>query len=371
MRVVVAPGRFEGELGAGQAAAAIAEGWATAAPRDDLVLAPVGDGGPGLVADLHAALGGRLTPLVVPLPGGPVPAALLLLEDGTAVVEAADVLGPALADRDTSSAAVHHLLAGALASGAGRVVVGLGGVVAHDAGAGLLHALGGGSARLDRGAAGLPDLGPDDVRGVVDVGPWPCELVGAADVEVPLLGLHGASALLAVAPVPGAEAAPPDETQGLERGFAHLVHLLGGELGPGRVRAAASGRGAGAGGGLGFALTLLGGDVRDGAAVSADLLGLDALVAGADLVLTGVGALDPHALHGTGLSAAAASGLAGGVPVVALARQVLLGRREVAASGLAGAYAVAETLDALDAAAADPAAAVRALAARVARTWSR
>ena len=52
---------------------------------------------------------------------------------------------------------------------------------------------------------------------------------------------------------------------------------------------AAAHPGAGAAGGLGFALQLVGGTFRSGAEVVADLIGLDAALAGADWAITGEG----------------------------------------------------------------------------------
>ena len=46
MRVIIAPDGFSGTLTAGEAAAAIAEGWRRHAPDDDLDLCPLSDGGP-------------------------------------------------------------------------------------------------------------------------------------------------------------------------------------------------------------------------------------------------------------------------------------------------------------------------------------
>ena len=54
--------------------------------------------------------------------------------------------------------------------------------------------------------------------------------------------------------------------------------------------------GAGAAGGLGFALQLLGGAMRSGAEVVADLIGLDAALAGADWAITGEGRSDAQTL---------------------------------------------------------------------------
>src|SRR5690349_11978769 len=58
MRVVLAPTRFAGTLTASEAAEAMARGWRRSAPHDDLVLAPMSDGGPGFVDVLAGALAG-------------------------------------------------------------------------------------------------------------------------------------------------------------------------------------------------------------------------------------------------------------------------------------------------------------------------
>src|SRR5687767_11109657 len=93
MRVLVAPDKFAGTLSAIQAASAIAEGWRTHAPADTLDLAPMADGGPGFLDVLHAALGGELLPVTVRGPQGrPVPASVLV-QGGTAYVEAAQACG--------------------------------------------------------------------------------------------------------------------------------------------------------------------------------------------------------------------------------------------------------------------------------------
>ncbi|WP_278256251.1 glycerate kinase [Nocardioides convexus] len=59
MRVLVAPDKFAGTLTAVEAAEAMAEGWRRQSPDDEVVLAPMSDGGPGFVDVLHASLGGE------------------------------------------------------------------------------------------------------------------------------------------------------------------------------------------------------------------------------------------------------------------------------------------------------------------------
>jgi len=100
-------------------------------------------------------------------------------------------------------------------------------------------------------------------------------------------------------------------------------------------------------------------------------VGLQDRVARADLVVTGEGTFDWQSLRGKVVSAVAAAGLEIGRPVVVIAGQVLVGRREALAIGVESAYPVAEEPADVAAALADPAGTLAARAERVARTWSR
>lgn len=395
MRIVIAPDCFGGTLTAPQAAAALRDGWLRAAPQDVLDLCPLADGGPGFLETLHAGLGGELLAATVRSPlDDAVPAAVLVVDgaDGvrTAYVEAAQANGLALVAperRDptrTTTFGVGELIRVALGTGARRIVVGLGGSATNDAGAGMLAALGVGAPDgvLTRGGGTLGSVTSADLAGLAalrrslaDV-----EVLVATDVDVPLLGLHGASA--GFAPQKGAT---PEQAQDLERALGHFAHAAVAELGPDAVRPdlLASARtaspaarltglpGAGAAGGLGFGLALLGARIVSGSGLVTDSVGLAARIAAADLVVTGEGRLDWQSLHGKVVAAVAHLALAAGVPTVVVAGQVEVGRREWAAAGIAGAYAVADTPDQLVASLADPAGTLAVRAQRVAQTWSR
>jgi glycerate kinase len=205
MRVVLAPDGFGGTLSARAAAEAMAAGWRSRAPGDELLLRPLSDGGPGFVEVLSAARpGARLVTAVVEDPlGRPVPAAVLV-DDGSAWVESAQACGLHLlapAERDprrTSTSGVGQLLVAALDAGARRVVVGLGGSGTNDGGAGMLAALG--LVAVDDAGAPLPPGGAAlsrcaGVTGRLDPRLADLELVAATDVDAPLLGLRGASAV--------------------------------------------------------------------------------------------------------------------------------------------------------------------------------
>ena len=391
VRVLLAPDSFGSSLSPAAAAAAMAAGWRTGAPHDELDVCPLADGGPGFLETVHAALGGERLPVVVPGPlGDPVPATVLLVGGtgggpATAYVEAAQAVGLALVAperRDpgvTTSVGLGVLLAAARATGASRVVVGLGGSATNDAGAGALVGLGlaDPSGRLAAGGDALTAATADDLIGLADLrAQWAgIELVVACDVDVPLLGLQGASA--GFAPQKGAT---PEQAQRLEGALARFARLAVAALGDAARPDLLTGRtaearwtaapGAGAAGGLGFGLTRLGGRLVPGATLVADVVGLDARIAASDLVVTGEGRFDWQSLHGKVVSEVAARALPLAVPAVVVAGEVLLGRREQAAAGLAGAYAVADTPDGVRQALADPAGSLAARVASVARTWS-
>lgn len=379
VRVLVAPDCFTGTLTAGEAAEAIATGWRRHAPADDLVTVPLADGGPGFLDALHAALGGDLLPVAVPGPlGEPAPAAVLLV-DGTAYLETAQACGLHLVPPDrrdpgvTSTRGVGELLLAARRAGAGRVVVGLGGSATNDAGAGMIAALAAAAGapdalveRLTGGGAGLRGLTRDDLAGLAEVvAGWSgTDLVVASDVDVPLLGLQGASQVFG--PQKGATA---EQAAGLDAALGDfaLAAVQALDL-PQKVVVQA---GAGAAGGLGFGLFLLGAVRESGAQAVIDAVGLAERMADCDLAVTGEGCFDWQSLRGKVVTGVARTAQQAGRPVVVLAGQVQVGRREMLGIGVDAAYPVARTLDDVPAAMADPAGRLAALAERVARTWSR
>lgn len=399
VRVLVAPDAFGTSLTAREAAGVLRDAWLEAAPGDEVVLRPLSDGGPGFVETLHPVLGGELLAASVTGPlGEPAPAAVLLADEGrTAYVESAQALGLHLVPPDrrdptrTTSVGVGELVAAALGAGAHRVVVGLGGSSTNDAGAGMLAGLlaalrpGTHADALTRGGGPLGAVAADDLAflGELRDALAGVELVAAYDVDVPLLGLRGASA--GFAPQKGAT---PEQAQELERALADFsrtaAEALGDRLRPDLLTGSAAGRGgagavqrltsapgAGAAGGLGFGLSLLGARLTPGVRLVADAVGLDARLAEADVVVTGEGRFDWQSLHGKVASEVATRALAHGVPTVLLAGEVSVGRRELAAAGITASYAVAETPEEVAAALRDPAGSLRARARRVALTWSR
>lgn len=367
--MLIAPDSFTGTLSAPEAAAAIAAGWQDNARGDDLHLAPLSDGGPGFLDVVAHALGGQLNAVTVTGPlGDPVPAAVLRAGD-TAYLESAQACGLHLVPAGrldptlTTTFGVGELLAAALADGARRIVVGLGGSGTNDGGAGALAALGARpAAGLRVGGAALRrlhDLDLSAARARIDG----VELLAATDVDAVLLGLRGASA--GFGPQKGAD---PDAVQRLDAALEHFARTAQAGVGLNMSGSLAIAPGAGAAGGLGYGLLLLGGRRVPGIATVMELAGLAEQISRADLVVTGEGCLDWQTLTGKVVSGVAAMATEHGVPCVVLAGRVEVGRRETAALGVASAYSVEELVGAAEP---NPAQALRALAARVATSWSR
>jgi len=251
MRLLAAPDKFRGTLSAHQAAAAIAAG-ATAAGWTAITL-PLADGGEGTLEVLGG--GNRQTTVTGPL-GEPVDAAWLLEDDGTALIEAALACGLSLAggpERNdplgATSRGVGELIAAAVAEGAERVVVAVGGVASTDGGVGAREAL----------PAPLPV--PLDVACDVDA-----RFLEAADVFAPQKG------------------ATPEQVRLLR---ARLAKLDVPDL-----------PGAGAAGGLAGGLAAIGARLLPGFDLVASRLGLDERLAEADLAVTGEGRLDATSFTG-------------------------------------------------------------------------
>ncbi len=383
MRVLIAPDAFAPHLGAEQAAEAVAAGWAEHAPNDVLTTCPLSDGGAGFIDVLLAARGGELVPLTVTGPlGEPVPATLLRVTetDGslTVYVEQAQACGPHLLDdyrRDpwrTTSVGVGELVRAAVDDGARRVVVGVGDSASHDGGSGLLAALGagpaerlaGGGGLLSRLTAGVLDGLAGARERLRDV-----ELVAATAADLPLLGFHGASATDAER-----RGASAEQAQALESALGHFADLAQRGLVAGRSLAGsglAATAGAGASGGIGFALLLLGARRVEGVTEVLAATRFAERLRDADLVVTGERVFGWESLRAGVVPAVAARALEVGLPVVVLAVEVQVGRREALNLGVSGAYAVADRAGRLAEVAADPAGTLAARARRVARTWSR
>jgi glycerate kinase len=348
VRVLIAPDCFGGTLTAREAADAIATGWRDAKPDDAITERPLADGGPGFVDVLHAALDGDIRCISVTGPlGKPVEARYLSVHtDGrrVAYIESAEACGLHLIPAElrpescetATTRGVGELIAAAAVDN-DVITVGLGGSGTTDGGAGMLAAL---SAAASNSGVSLTDI----------------SLVAASDVENPLLGPHGAARTFG--PQKGASA---EAVERLEAKLAAMDVL----------KPVSDIPGAGAAGGLGAALLSLGATVKSGAGLVRELTGLDAALDDADVVVTGEGSFDWQSLRGKLITAVAGGAAERGIPCIAIAGQVSVGRREMGAAGVQEAYSVSDHVGSVQQSIADARKSLIATAQHVARQWSR
>jgi glycerate kinase len=341
-----------GPLSSRRAGEVIASGWRSIT---EVSVLPIGDAGGGFVAAYAELIGATTSSRASD-------GAIVTTGQGrdTALVQ---VLGPTHdpgIPYEQSSRPIGDAIGALLAGRAPRrMLVDLGGFWVHDAGAGLLAALGATADRpLDRGVAGLGGLSEVDLAPARALMAY-TELIGVvpdSQLTRPLLGLRG------ITSVAGREANVEPErmlrTDAALEAFAQLASPPHSAT-----------PGAGACGGLGFAVLALGGQLSTGPALILGSPTGEHGLGGVDLVGTGCSVFD-FASRGGGVVAAMAEAAAGAlIPCIVIAGEVLIGAREMRTMGIEAAYAVRESLldDQQDQISAGELAMT---ARRVARSWS-
>ena len=123
--------------------------------------------------------------------------------------------------------------------------------------------------------------------------------------------------------------------------------------------------------GIGAALLALGGRTVSGIGLVTALIGLEAELDAADLVITGEGSFDHQSLRGKVAAGVANGARDRGLPCVVVAGRVETGHREAASAGVSELYSLVEHFGSVDLALAEPARGLREIAADLARQWSR
>lgn len=331
MRVVIAPDSFKGSLTSVEVATALAEGWRAARPDDEILLAPLADGGEGTLVAVEAAGGWEWRESDVHDPDfKSIRAPWLISPDGrSAVIEMATASGLSLIrpdDRFTSvftTMGTGELIQSALDAGVRRITLGIGGSATTDGGAGILTVLGAVICRADGSpisempkppvAIGLLAAASVDLTGL-DARLEEVDLRIACDVTNPLLGTNGAAAIYG--PQKGAGPNDVDVLDDALEAFADALEAATGR----RERDTA---GAGAAGGTGFGLLCLKDRFRSlelvpGVEVVMAAADLKSKLAGADLVITGEGRIDGQTAFGKTALGVAQLARAAGVACVAV-----------------------------------------------------
>jgi glycerate kinase len=313
-RVLIAPDKFKGSLPAPAVAAALAEGWRSVRPGDEVAVLPMADGGDGTLAVLAAGRSASWTPVPTVDAVGTSRASGYLRMGDTAVVELAEICGIAglrpLDPMGSHTIGLGIVLAAALRSGAPGLVVALGGSASTDGGAGALSALGaqlvGAGGRLPPGGRGLPGLAAVRADRLAPLPPAGVQVL--VDVQAPLFGPSGSA--FAFGPQKGAT---PAEVLELDRGLRQLAAVL--QVDPEQP-------GCGAAGGAGYGLAYWGAELTPGARTIGELVGLPAAVRRADLVITGEGRFDAGSLTGKTCGHVLELAARAGVPAVVVAGSI-------------------------------------------------
>lgn len=334
--VLLAPDKFKGTLSAAQVVDALRRGIMETAPQLRVLSCPIADGGDGTV-DAALAAGATEHTTTVTGPTGQPRTTRWALRGDVAVLELAETVGlqalpdSELAPHTASTRGLGELIRAAITAGARTVLVGLGGSSSTDGGAGLLQGLGARLLRADGsdiggGLAGVGTLASADLAPALEVLAG-VTIVAANDVTNPLLGADGAAAVYG--PQKGLL---PEDVEPADAALAAAAQILD------AAGTLIDQPGAGAAGGAGFALFLLGAVQRSGADAVFELVGVDALLDQADVVVTGEGKLDAQTLHGKGPAEVARRARERGLEVAAVAGAITLSPEQLREVGILGAW---------------------------------
>jgi len=188
----------------------------------------------------------------------------------------------------TTTFGTGELIKAALDLGVSKIIMGLGGSVTNDAGAGMAQALGvkfldAHGIEVAEGGGQLDQIRTIDISGL-DARLKQVEIIIASDVNNPLTGINGASHVFG--PQKGATA---EMVQQLDQNLTHFAEIISTQLNI-NVKDVA---GLGAAGGLGFGLMVFAGaSIRSGVELVIEQTKLAEKIAQADYVFTGEGGID-------------------------------------------------------------------------------
>ncbi|MND58814.1 Glycerate 2-kinase [compost metagenome] len=308
---------------------------------------PMADGGEGTVDALVAALAGQqiFCEVTGPLPTQKVQTYLGLLDDAqTAVIEMAKANGIHLLEKSqrnpllTTTLGTGEMIKAALDHGVAKIIIGLGGSVTNDAGAGMAQALGAKFYDIDGGEVAVGGGQLKQIHRIdlsaLDARLKQVEIMIASDVNNPLCGEQGASSVF------GAQkGATPDMVKQLDQNLSYFADLVEQQFGL-NIRNIA---GAGAAGGLGFALmAFAGAKIRSGVELVIEQTQLAEKIAQADYVFTGEGGIDFQTKFGKTPFGVAQVAKRLNKPLIACAGYVGEGIEELYAEGFTAIFGIVD-----------------------------
>lgn len=323
MHIVIAPDSFKESLTALEIANIVKQGFQSVFPDATFSKIPVADGGEGTLQAIVDAKNGRLVAVEVndPLQRKVTAHYGLVDNDSVAIIEMATASGLTLLSVDernpliTTTYGTGELIRHALDHGARKIILAIGGSATNDGGTGMLQALGAqfldqNQKPLAAGGAALQQLHTIDLSNF-DTRIQECEFEIACDVDNPLVGERGASAIFG--PQKGAT---EDNVATLDSALDHYADITTALFNEDHRFA----HGAGAAGGMGFAaLAFLKGQLKPGIRIVMDIVNLADAVKNADLVITGEGKIDRQTIFGKTPIGVAKTAKKFGKPVIGIA----------------------------------------------------
>lgn len=332
MHILIAPNAFKHSLTAEEVAGAISKGLMQSKLDCVCECFPIGDGGDGTAELIIKKHRGELVNAEVHDPlGRKITASFGLIDEGkTAVIEMANASGLRLLHSDeldplrATSFGTGEQVKIALAKGAKKIIIGMGGSATVDGASGMLKALG--IRFLDADGFELKDLpeGLTDLDSIdlsqLDERIMQSEVIVLCDVDNLLLGDKGAAAMFG--PQKGAS---HEDVSILDRALAKLSEVALQYTGKNMSSINYGGTAGGASAGL---YAFLNAKIVNGIDHFLELTDFDKALEKADLVITGEGSIDEQTLQGKGPFGVAYRAKLKNLPVLALAGKVPLEKNE-------------------------------------------
>ena len=302
LKFVLAPDSFKGSATASEIAEAMEIGIRRIFTEAEILQVPMADGGEGSTEAIVDSTDGEFIYQTVQGPlNDKVEARIGLHGDGeTAVIEMATASGLELISKEernpykTTTYGTGELIAYCLDQDLKKIILCIGGSATNDGGVGMAQALGykfedKDGNEIQRGGIHLKDIVKID-KSNVHPKLMSCEILIASDVDNPLTGPEGASAIFG--PQKGATAEMVEE---LDTALKNLDQIIQKDLG----KSVAEIPGAGAAGGLGAGLlAFTNATIERGADVLIEETRLKDKLADADFCFTGEGQIDAQTKYG-------------------------------------------------------------------------
>lgn len=302
MKALIAIDSFKGSLTSLEAGESVALGIKRVFNDAITDVHALADGGEGTVEALTTGCNGTFVNVTVTGPvGKPVNCQYgIVPSTNTAIIEMSGAAGITLVNDNeknplnTTTYGVGEVIKDAIEKGCRRFIIGIGGSATNDGGIGMLQALGFGLLDKDNKQVSFGAKGLNELEYITNNNVIPqlkeCEFIVACDVNNPLCGENGCSAIFG--PQKGAD---PTMIMQMDKWLAYYAKLAKEKYPLANAKAS----GAGAAGGLGFALlTFLNATLQSGIDIVLNETRLEEYIKTADIVITGEGRLDGQTVMG-------------------------------------------------------------------------